>query len=90
MNAPASPIPHLEIAEQSLLKPHGLAPHQLERVFEPFYRGPGQEAASGVGLGLTIAREIVRSHGGELSAASAPGRGATFTFTLPVAGGDGR
>ncbi|MBK7047763.1 MAG: HAMP domain-containing protein [bacterium] len=68
----------------------GIAADQLERVFEPFYRGPGQEAASGVGLGLTIAREIVRSHGGELSAASAPGRGATFTFTLPVAGGDGR
>ena len=33
MNAPASPIPHFEIAEQVLLKPHGLAPHQLERVF---------------------------------------------------------
>jgi TldD protein len=33
MNAPASPIPHFEIAEQTLLKPHGLAPHQLERVF---------------------------------------------------------
>jgi TldD protein len=33
MNAPASPIPHFEIAEQILLKPHGLAPHQLERVF---------------------------------------------------------
>ncbi|MBK7190830.1 MAG: HAMP domain-containing protein [bacterium] len=68
----------------------GIAADQLERVFEPFYRGPGQEAASGVGLGLTIAREIVRSHGGELTATSAPGRGATFTFTLPVAGGDGR
>ena len=33
MNAPASPFPHFEIAEQTLLKPHGLAPHQLERVF---------------------------------------------------------
>jgi TldD protein len=33
MNAIASPIPHFEIAEQTLLKPHGLAPHQLERVF---------------------------------------------------------
>ncbi|MDP1983980.1 MAG: metalloprotease TldD [Sulfuritalea sp.] len=33
MNAPVSPIPHFEIAEQTLLKPHGLAPHQLERVF---------------------------------------------------------
>ena len=33
MNAPASPIPHFDIAEQTLLKPHGLAPHQLERVF---------------------------------------------------------
>jgi TldD protein len=33
MNAPASPIPHFDIAEQTLLTPHGLAPHQLERVF---------------------------------------------------------
>jgi TldD protein len=33
MNTTASPIPHFEIAEQTLLKPHGLAPHQLERVF---------------------------------------------------------
>ncbi len=33
MNAPVNPIPHFEIAEQTLLKPHGLAPHQLERVF---------------------------------------------------------
>jgi TldD protein len=33
MNAIASPIPHFDIAEQTLLKPHGLAPHQLERVF---------------------------------------------------------
>ncbi|BAO30822.1 metalloprotease TldD [Sulfuritalea hydrogenivorans] len=33
MNAPASPIPHFDIAEQILLKPHGLAPHMLERVF---------------------------------------------------------
>ncbi|MEI8163526.1 MAG: metalloprotease TldD [Betaproteobacteria bacterium] len=33
MNAPASPVPHFDIAEQVLLKPHGLAPHLLERVF---------------------------------------------------------
>jgi TldD protein len=33
MNAPANPIPHFDIAEQTLLEPHGLAPHQLERVF---------------------------------------------------------
>src|SRR5512140_2811648 len=33
MNAPVSPIPHFEIAEQILLKPNGLVPHQLERVF---------------------------------------------------------
>ena len=33
MNAISSPIPHFEIAEQTLLRPHGLAPHQLERIF---------------------------------------------------------
>lgn len=63
----------------------GLAADDLERVFERFYRVPGQPRRSGgTGIGLTIAREIARAHGGTLTAAS-PGRGqgATFTLTLP-------
>lgn len=67
----------------------GIAPEEIERIFEPFHRGPGQEASSGVGLGLTIAREIVRAHGGELEVASRPGDGSTFTFRLPAAAAAG-
>ena len=66
----------------------GLAPDDVERVFERFYRVPGRRsvgADAGSGIGLTIARDLVRAHGGELRAAS-PGRGhgATFTLTLPL------
>ena len=64
----------------------GLAAEDLERVFERFYRAPGQpRRSSGSGIGLTIARNIARAHGGEVTASSAgPGRGATFTLTLPL------
>lgn len=65
----------------------GLEPDQLEKVFERFYRVPGRRAPGsevGSGIGLTIARGIARLHGGELVASSpGPGRGATFTLTLP-------
>lgn len=76
----------------------GLAPEQLPRVFERFHQaheqasgagGPGA-APKGLGLGLYISREIVERHGGRIWAESAgPGRGATFTFTLPLAPPDG-
>lgn len=64
----------------------GLATVDLERVFERFYRAPGQpRRAPGSGIGLTIARNIAQAHGGEVTAASAgPGAGATFTLTLPL------
>ncbi|HEY1119542.1 MAG TPA: HAMP domain-containing sensor histidine kinase [Acidimicrobiales bacterium] len=62
----------------------GLAPEDLERVFERFYRAPGERRSHGSGIGLTIARDIVRAHGGDLTAASdGPGRGARFTVVLP-------
>jgi signal transduction histidine kinase len=64
----------------------GLAAADLNRVFERFYRAPGQpRRAHGSGIGLTIARGIARAHGGELTAASAgPGAGAAFTLILPT------
>lgn len=66
----------------------GLAADDTERVFERFYRAPGQLRRShGSGIGLTIARGIARAHGGDLTASSAgPGQGATFTLTLPLRG----
>lgn len=64
----------------------GLAPDDVERVFERFYRVPGGPSGDGTGIGLTIARGIARAHGGDVVAASAgPGTGATFTLLLPLA-----
>jgi len=56
---------------------------QVERLFEPFERGGGAGVAHGSGLGLFIARQLMRRMGGELSAVSpGPGKGATFTLEL--------
>ena len=60
----------------------GIAPDELTRIFEPFYTT--KEVGRGTGLGLAIAYGIVREHGGEISAANAPGGGAIFTVELPV------
>lgn len=67
----------------------GLAAADLERIFERFYRAPGQpRRSSGSGIGLTIARGIARAHGGDVTAASpGPGHGATFTLSLPLRAG---
>jgi signal transduction histidine kinase len=65
----------------------GIPADALPRIFERFYRVPGSEGqAVGSGLGLTITRKIVEAHGGEISVSSEEGRGATFTFTLPLEG----
>jgi two-component system, NtrC family, sensor histidine kinase KinB len=62
----------------------GLAPRELARVFDHFYRA--SQTANGIkgaGLGLFITKAIVEGHGGRLWAESTPGQGSTFTFTLP-------
>ncbi len=66
----------------------GMSAEVLPHIFEPFYRGPGQDAASGVGLGLAIAKEIIAAHGGGIQVQSKENAGSVFTFTLPVTGGD--
>lgn len=62
----------------------GIPKEYQERIFEKFFRVPGRSAEGGAGLGLSIAREIVVAHGGTISFRSAPGQGATFTFSLPA------
>ncbi|HEY1412171.1 MAG TPA: ATP-binding protein, partial [Rhodopila sp.] len=64
----------------------GIPPGDLERVFEPFHRGePSRNRETGgVGLGLPIARNIMRAHGGDVVIANRPGGGARATVTLPV------
>ncbi len=58
----------------------GIPADVLARVFDPFYT----TKATGTGLGLALAHSIVRAHGGQIAVTSPPGRGATFTVTLPA------
>jgi signal transduction histidine kinase len=64
----------------------GIPPEEQERIFEPFVRLPEQEPREGTGLGLAIARRLVELHGGRIWVDSTPGKGSTFSFSLPVAG----
>ncbi len=66
----------------------GVPAEEQERIFEKFYRSKThRELIPGTGMGLAIAREIIRAHGGTLWVESRPGAGAAFIFTLPVAEG---
>jgi light-regulated signal transduction histidine kinase (bacteriophytochrome) len=62
----------------------GFDEQYAERIFSPFERLHGRAAYEGTGIGLSIARKIVWRHGGHIGATSTPGRGATFTITLPL------
>ena len=61
----------------------GIAPENLTHIFDPFFttKRPGR----GTGLGLSICKTVLREHGGNIEATSAPGGGAVFTITLPIA-----
>jgi signal transduction histidine kinase len=60
----------------------GIRQEELPRLFDRFWRG--DHAASGAGLGLSIARGAIEAHGGRIWAESEPGQGATFHFSLPL------
>jgi len=61
----------------------GIPRDYLTKIFEPFAQVPGA-SSGGTGLGLAISRRIVEAHGGELRVDSEPGKGSTFTFTVPI------
>lgn len=64
----------------------GIDPEDLPHVFERFYRGEKSRsrATGGAGIGLAVAREVARAHGGEITVESETGRGSTFRFRLPA------
>lgn len=65
----------------------GFAPEAVERIFEMFVQGTAsaEQPQSGLGIGLTLARQLVELHGGRIAAASpGPGCGSTFTVHLPA------
>lgn len=61
----------------------GIAAEEQARVFEPFHRVRSPGATPGSGLGLALAREIARAHGGRIELESRPGAGSTFSVHLP-------
>ena len=62
----------------------GIPAEALGQIFDRFYRADTADAdADGFGIGLFVAKSIVELHGGQIDVASEPGRGSTFSFTLP-------
>ena len=61
----------------------GISEDDLPHIFKRFYRCDQSRSKPGNGLGLSLAQAIARSHGGKIMAASVPGKGSTFTVTLP-------
>ncbi len=67
----------------------GMNPRQVARVFDKFYRADASNTATGgLGLGMSIVRNIVEAHGGRIWVESAPGAGTTVRFTLPLRQGE--
>jgi len=63
----------------------GIDPELAARLFEPFVRGDARRAPDGAGLGLAISRRLARLMGGDVTLVTAPGQGAIFTLTAPLA-----
>ena len=72
----------IDVADQGI----GIAPHDLDRIFERFYRADQarSRATGGTGLGLAIVKHIATNHGGRVDVSSTLGGGSTFTLRLPA------
>ena len=72
----------ISVADQGI----GIAPHEVDRIFERFYRADRarSRATGGTGLGLAIVKHIATNHGGRIDVVSTLGEGSTFTLRLPA------
>jgi len=73
---------HMSVADDG----EGIPEEYQSRIFEKFVRVKSDKSVGGTGLGLAICKEIVHAHKGTIWVESAPGKGSTFTFTLPAGG----
>ena len=62
----------------------GMSPQEQAKLFKPFERFDMSPQIKGIGLGLIVAERLVEAHGGRIWVESAPGKGSTFYFTLPM------
>jgi two-component system sensor histidine kinase MprB len=87
-NPSSPPVGPIEVSVRAgtvTVRDHGpgIAPEDLPRVFDRFYRAPAARGRPGSGLGLAIVRQTAEAHGGAVHAANAPGGGARLTLELP-------
>jgi two-component system sensor histidine kinase BaeS len=61
----------------------GIAPEELPRIFERFWRGSASRAVGGTGIGLAVVKELILAHGGTVTAESPPEQGTRFILRLP-------
>ncbi|MBC8870838.1 MAG: HAMP domain-containing protein [Planctomycetes bacterium] len=64
----------------------GIPPENIDKIFDPFFTS--KDVGQGTGLGLAVTYGIIERHGGTIGVESEPGKGTTFTITLPVCGAD--
>jgi signal transduction histidine kinase len=62
---------------------NGMDQEIQQKIFQPFFRGPGMDKVEGTGIGLAIVRKVIEQHQGQVWVESSPGKGSTFFFSLP-------
>jgi two-component system sensor histidine kinase MprB len=84
---PGEPVEIVLAGEELTVRDHGpgISAEDLAHVFDRFYRGAEARGRPGSGLGLAIVRQVVRQHGGSVTAERAPGGGTLMRFRLPGA-----